>query len=92
MRFVLASSGHIAGIINPPGSKNATYWTTKEGLAAAKTPQEWRARAERYDDSWWGDWSAWLAARAGAMALPPALGSATNPPLCDAPGTYVMEK
>jgi polyhydroxyalkanoate synthase subunit PhaC len=92
VRFILASSGHVAGIINPPGSKNAAYWTTKEGPAAAKTPQEWRAHAERYDGSWWGDWSAWLAARAGAMVHPPALGSAANPPLCDAPGTYVMEK
>ena len=92
VRFILASSGHIAGIINPPGSKNAEYWTTKAGPTATKNPQEWRAHAERYDDSWWGDWSAWLAAHAGAMARPPALGSAANPPLCDAPGTYVMEK
>jgi polyhydroxyalkanoate synthase subunit PhaC len=92
VRFILASSGHIAGIINPPGGKNAAYWTTKEGPAAANTTQEWRAHAERYDGSWWGDWSAWLAARAGAMAQPPALGSVANPPLCDAPGTYVMEK
>ncbi|HTJ90392.1 MAG TPA: class I poly(R)-hydroxyalkanoic acid synthase [Acidocella sp.] len=92
VRFVLASSGHIAGIINPPGSKNAAYWTTKERRAAPKTPHEWRGHAKRYEDSWWGDWSAWLAARAGAMAQPPALGSAAYPPLCDAPGTYVMEK
>ena len=31
VRFILASSGHIAGIINPPGSKSAAYWTTQEG-------------------------------------------------------------
>ena len=92
VRFVLASSGHIAGIINPPGNKNAAYWTFKEGATAAATAQEWRARAQRHDGSWWDDWSAWLSARAGAMALPPALGSAANPPLCDAPGLYVMEK
>ena len=92
VRFILASSGHIAGIINPPGSKNAAYWTLKEATAAATTAQEWRAYAERYDGSWWGDWSVWLGARAGAMAQPPALGSAAHPPLCDAPGTYVMEK
>ncbi len=70
VRFILASSGHIAGIINPPGSKNAVYWTSEERPDAAKTPQEWRARAERSDGSWWGDWSAWLAARAGAMSQP----------------------
>jgi polyhydroxyalkanoate synthase len=92
VRFALASSGHIAGIINPPGNKNAAYWTFKEGATAAATAQEWQARAERHDGSWWDDWSAWLAARAGAMAQPPALGSAANPPLCDAPGLYIMEK
>ena len=97
VRFILASSGHIAGIINPPDSKNAAYWTTEKGPAkrapaAAKTAQEWRTHAERYDGSWWDDWSAWLAARAGAMTQPPGLGSAANPPFCDAPGTYVMEK
>ncbi len=92
VRFTLASSGHVAGIINPPGSKNAAYWTMKEGSAAANTAQEWLAQAERYDGSWWSDWSAWLATRAGAMAELPALGSAAYPPLCDAPGAYVMEK
>jgi polyhydroxyalkanoate synthase len=97
VRFILASSGHIAGIINPPDSKNAAYWTTEKGPAkrapaAAKTAQEWRTHAERYDGSWWDDWSAWLAARAGAMTQPPGVGSAANPPFCDAPGTYVMEK
>ena len=49
MRFILASSGHIAGIINLPGSKNAAYWTTKAGPTTAKTPKEWRAHAERYE-------------------------------------------
>ena len=92
VRYILASSGHIAGIINPPGGKGATYWTNKEGEATADTAPEWRAHTERHDGSWWGDWSAWLGIRAGGMAKPPTLGSAANPPLCDAPGTYVMEK
>lgn len=88
MRYILASSGHIAGIINPPGGKGATFWTNSEGNTAA----EWRASAERHDGSWWTDWAAWLAARGGGRIKPPAMGSAANPPLCDAPGTYVMEK
>jgi polyhydroxyalkanoate synthase subunit PhaC len=92
VRYILASSGHIAGIINPPGGKGAAYWTQKEGEAAPTTAPAWRAAAQRHDGSWWTDWSAWLSARGGRMVKPPPLGSETNPALCDAPGTYVLEK
>ncbi len=88
VRFVLASSGHIAGMINPPGGKG-TYWTS-EGHAA-ETPEQWRKAAERHEGSWWTDWSYWLAAHAGEKGAPPSLGSAAHPPLQDAPGSYVLE-
>jgi polyhydroxyalkanoate synthase len=39
---------------------------------------------------WW-DWTAWVAARSGEKRPVPAIGSAVHPPLCDAPGTYVLE-
>ena len=90
VRFVLASSGHIAGIINPPGGKG-TFWANPPG-AASESPAAWRESAERHEGSWWSDWSAWLAARSGRRAKPPGLGSNAHPPLADAPGTYVMEK
>ena len=89
VRFVLASSGHIAGIINPPGGKSA-YWTNEDGRA--DTPEQWRAGAERHDGSWWSDWFAWLASRSGEMVSPPSMGSEAHPPLEDAPGSYVLEK
>jgi polyhydroxyalkanoate synthase len=92
VRYVLASSGHIAGIINPPGGKGGTYWTQADDAAAPNTHSAWRATAQRHDGSWWTDWSAWLSARGGRKIKPPSLGSETNPPLCDAPGTYVLEK
>ncbi|MBL6081904.1 class I poly(R)-hydroxyalkanoic acid synthase [Belnapia sp. T18] len=88
VRYVLASSGHIAGIINPPGGKGA-YWTNE---AQAATPEEWRKAATKHDGSWWTDWSAWLAARSGERQRPPATGSTAHPPIADAPGTYVLEK
>jgi polyhydroxyalkanoate synthase len=88
VRYVLASSGHIAGIINPPGGKG-TYWTNEQ---AAATPARWRESAQRHDGSWWTDWAAWLAKRSGAKGPPPSVGSNTYPPLHDAPGTYVLEK
>jgi polyhydroxyalkanoate synthase len=88
IRFVLASSGHIAGMINPPGGKG-TYWT---GEGKEPTPEAWRKAAERHEGSWWTDWSRWLAARAGDKGKPPSMGSASYPPLLDAPGSYVLEK
>jgi polyhydroxyalkanoate synthase len=88
VRFVLASSGHIAGIINPPGGKGI-YWVNE---ARADTPEAWRAGAKRHDGSWWQDWSAWLAARGGERIAPPSMGSETHPPMDNAPGQYVLEK
>ncbi|HJS84078.1 MAG TPA: alpha/beta fold hydrolase, partial [Acetobacteraceae bacterium] len=88
VRYVLASSGHIAGIINPPGGKG-TFWTNEK---QADTPAEWRNAATRHDGSWWTDWAAWLAARSGERAKPPTVGNAKYRPLGDAPGTYVLEK
>ncbi len=88
VRYVLASSGHIAGIINPPGGKGS-YWTNG---AAAETPDEWRAAAQASNGSWWTDWFAWLAERSGKEAAPPAMGGKRYPPLQDAPGSYVLEK
>jgi len=90
VRYVLASSGHIAGIINPPGGKGA-HWTQPPDAAPAATPAEWRRDAQRHEGSWWADWSGWLAARSGRRAAPPPMGSAAHPPLEDAPGLYVLE-
>ena len=87
IRFVLASSGHIAGIINPPGGKG-NYWVAE--AAGASTPEEWRRSAERHDGSWWTDWGKWLAAHSGEKGKPPPMGNAAYPPLQDAPGSYVL--
>jgi len=88
VRFALASSGHIAGMINPPGGKGVY----RVGEGQTETAEAWREAAERHDGSWWTDWAHWLAARAGEKAAPPAIGGATHPPLMDAPGSYVLEK
>ena len=90
VRFVLASSGHIAGIINPPGGKGS--YRVSEAAAPADTAEAWRDAAARHDGSWWTDWARWLAERSEARAAPPGLGSAAHPVLDDAPGRYVLEK
>src|ERR1700736_788917 len=90
VRFVLASSGHIAGIINPPGGKG-TYWVV-EPPARFESAEAWRENATKHDGSWWMDWSAWLSERSGGLSAPPGMGSATHLPLEDAPGSYVFER
>jgi polyhydroxyalkanoate synthase len=90
VRFVLASSGHIAGIINPPGGKGM-YWINPSATPAASAAQ-WREAAVRHEGSWWADWDAWLETRSGHRGAPPPMGSAAHPALDDAPGTYVLEK
>jgi polyhydroxyalkanoate synthase len=85
IRFVLTSSGHIAGIVNPPSPK-ARLWTNDE---LPGDPLRWRADAMLHDESWWEDWARWIAERAGARRPPLAIGSAGHPILADAPGTYV---
>jgi polyhydroxyalkanoate synthase len=91
VRYVLASSGHIAGVINPPGGKGS-YWTQAPGVPAAPTAEAWRRDAVGHEGSWWSDWSAWLREHSGPRAAPPPMGSAAHPALEDAPGRYVLEK
>lgn len=87
-RFVLSTSGHIAGIVNPPSPK-AKYWVD-ESAVLPEDPHEWQAGAQLHDGTWWQDWIIWLGARAGDKVTPPGEhGCAEYPPLSDAPGVYV---
>ena len=89
-QFRLGSSGHIAGIINPPGKPKGSW---RSAPSNPPTPDEWWAISQKHDGSWWPDWRAWLQARAGDQhPAPSALGSADDPPSDPAPGTYVLEK
>jgi polyhydroxyalkanoate synthase subunit PhaC len=88
--FVLANSGHIQSLINPPGNSKARFWA---GAASAADAQMWRAQAAQHSGSWWPHWRNWIKARSGAMTpAPPGLGSEQNPPLQAAPGRYVLER
>jgi len=88
--FILSESGHIAGIVNPPGKKKYGHYTSEAPLDG--DPDAWRAAAERHDGSWWPRWEEWLRRRSGAMVPARAPGSAAHPPLCPAPGTYVVSQ
>jgi polyhydroxyalkanoate synthase len=90
-RFALASSGHIAGIINAPAIGKGAY-RVNDSADATTTAEEWLAGARGQKGSWWVDWTNWLRPRCGEETAPYALGSAAYPSLCDAPGTYVLEQ
>jgi polyhydroxyalkanoate synthase len=91
VRFVLAESGHIAGIINHPAKNKRGYWTNDADGAQALDPDEWLAGATKHQGSWWVDWVPWLEEHSGALIEPPVMGSNQYPPIMDAPGTYVLE-
>jgi polyhydroxyalkanoate synthase len=85
-RFVLSSSGHIAGIVNPPNPKSRLW--TNDQLPA--DPDVWQAGATQHGETWWNDWIEWITPRSGGLRKPPAMGSAAHPVLGPAPGTYVQ--
>jgi polyhydroxyalkanoate synthase len=88
--FVLANSGHIQSLLNPPGNPRALF---RAGAAREGSPQAWLERAPKHAGSWWPHWLEWIKARSGEMrSAPVAPGSHENPPLGAAPGRYVMEK
>jgi polyhydroxyalkanoate synthase len=85
-RFVLSSSGHIAGIVNPPHPK-AKHWVND---SLPTDPLEWEANAQLVNATWWQDWTEWIAERGGPKtAAPDQPGSKDYPPIEAAPGTYV---
>ena len=87
VRFVLGGSGHIAGIVNPPSANKYGYWTSDK---LAETPEQWQARAEFHEGSWWSDWQAWIDRENGAARVPARIpGEGKLKAIEDAPGSYV---
>jgi polyhydroxyalkanoate synthase subunit PhaC len=86
--FILAQSGHIAGVINPPSKGKYGHYTNPRPVAGA--PDDWKTTASFTQGSWWPRWADWLANRSGSMIAARIAGESTNPALCDAPGTYVL--
>jgi len=85
MSFVMTSGGHIAGIVSPPGPK-VRLWTNDD---LPRDADAWRSGASEHRDTWWNDWSRWLAERAGELRPTRPIGSSQHPPTGVAPGEYV---
>jgi polyhydroxyalkanoate synthase len=89
IRFVLAGSGHIAGVINPPDAKKYQYWTNDKKV---DTLDAFVAGASEHKGSWWPDWIRWIGKQSDAMvaakgARVPGRGKVKA--IEDAPGSYV---
>ena len=85
VKFTLASSGHIAGVVNSPLANKYGYWTNDTCPAS---PDEWLEGAEQHQGSWWPEWLKWLKDFAGDEVSPRAVTKGIE----DAPGSYVKAR
>ncbi len=88
VRHVMAGSGHIAGVVNPPTKKKYQFWSG----GRPGSLEDWMASAHEAAGSWWPDWASWLAAYSGpkVAARDPAAGPLK--PIEDAPGSFVKSR
>lgn len=91
VRYTLATSGHILGILSPPvDPPKRRYWSgDATGISDAEA---WREKLEKVSGSWWDDWVKWLDSNCGPMVPARVPGNEKYTSLAPAPGEYVMEK
>jgi polyhydroxyalkanoate synthase len=89
-RFVLAASGHVAGVINPPARNKRSYWFNDDLDRDAKN---WLGQAIEKPGSWWPDWDAWMKRHSsGTVRAPTQPGNDNFHVIEAAPGRYVRQK
>lgn len=88
VEFVLAGSGHIAGVVNPPNKVKYQYWTTGKAMTSVA---DWEASAIEHPGSWWPYWIDWLAQQSGGW-ISARVPGATLGVIEDAPGSYVKAR
>ena len=86
VKFMLAGSGHIAGVINPPAAQKYCYWTNPKN---PKDLEKWMDGAQEHPGSWWPDWEAWQKGHSGEMVPARTPGDGKLKVIEDAPGSYV---
>jgi polyhydroxyalkanoate synthase len=86
VRFVLAGSGHIAGVVNPPAREKYGYWVNDH---LTEDPDQWLEAAEHRSGSWWPHWFDWIGPHLGPQVPARDPGDGALAVLEDAPGSYV---
>lgn len=86
-KFVLAGSGHISGVINPPSQNKYSYWTSDIKTSSA---DEWLESAIEQPGSWWNEWCEWVTKLSGNEIDSSARIPESN--LDPAPGNYVQKR
>ena len=87
VKFVLAGSGHIAGVVNPPAKAKYQYWTGE--APSGSDLDAWLSSAQEHAGSWWPDWLGWLKAQDGTAVPARKIGEGGLKAIEDAPGSYV---
>ncbi len=87
--YVLAGSGHIAGVVNPPSMKKYQYWTGGKPVGELA---DWLANAQENPGSWWPHWDNWIRENDDETVPARKPGSKKHKPIENAPGSYVMAK
>ncbi len=85
-QLVVAGSGHIAGVVNPPEAGKYQYWTNEKGAA---TLDAWLEAAQEHPGSWWPHWKDWIAEHSGKKIKARVPGDGKLEVIEDAPGSYV---
>jgi len=86
-RFVLAASGHIAGVVNPPEGGKYSHWINQ---AQPDDADAWLAGATEMAGSWWPDWQRWVVGHGKAQVAARQPGDGKLAVIEDAPGSYVQ--
>lgn len=86
VKFVLTTSGHVAGVVNPPYKNKHGYWLNDK---IPQNPENYLASANFIQGSWWNDWIEWLKQYSGGLQSINCLKIGELNPIEDAPGTYV---
>jgi len=89
VEFVLAGSGHIAGVVNPADKPKYQFWT---GAPEGDDLEAWLGQAKETPGTWWPYWFKWVEKQAPKRVPAREPGGGKLEPLCDAPGTYVKAK
>jgi polyhydroxyalkanoate synthase len=90
VKYVLAGSGHIAGVVNPPSKPKYQYWTGD--APSGSDVDAWMKTATEHPGSWWPDWLDWIKSQNAKTVPARAIGGGKLKPIEDAPGSFVKAK